>query len=244
MVWLNDDWFGRVSQRCSNGTKQTHSTAVQAWLLLLIYVQYVLHMHDYRYEFSLFSHARMRWSIQLCRAPKWTQHYTCYIEMSYSWASVSQQIVFQSFRVTPCSYIPVLVCSCKGFVLQIAVTHVLLMTLRSSWIFWTQTAAVMQIQMCFSIALFMLDSCMSHASFTCEPVHVQWCHGMPYNTTFFPNMLEHYDQHIAAVKMKVCISVAYRHVRMKMFVIYTILTKLLEPPSNERFEHFSNFHNV
>lgn len=26
---------------------------------------------------------------------------------------------------------------------------------------------------------------------------------MPYNTTFFPNMLEHYDQDIAAIKMKV-----------------------------------------
>lgn len=60
----------------------------------------------------------------------------------------------------------------------------------------------MQVLLCFSIGLFMLDSCMSHTSFTCEPVHVQWCHGMPYNTTFFPNMLEHYDQDIAAVKMK------------------------------------------
>ncbi len=76
--------------------------------------------------------------------------------------------------------------------------------------FWTQTAAVMLIQMCFSIAFFMLDSCMSHSSFTCEPVLVQWCHGMPYNTTFFPNMLEHYDQHIAAVKMKVCVCVCER----------------------------------
>lgn len=60
----------------------------------------------------------------------------------------------------------------------------------------------MKILLCFTIGLFMLDSCMSHTLFTCEPVHVQWCHSMPYNTTFFPNMLEHYDQDIAAVKMK------------------------------------------
>ncbi len=187
----------------------------------------------------------MRWSIQL-----WWEHPNGpnIIRVILKWLILGRQyhsrLYSSRLEWLHARIIPVLVCSCKGFVLQIAVTHVLLMTLRSSWIFWTQTAAVMQIQMCFSIALFMLDSCMSHASFTCEPVHVQWCHGMPYNTTFFPNMLEHYDQHIAAVKMKVCISVAYRHVRMKMFVIYTILTKLLEPPSNERFEHFSNFHNV
>uniref|UniRef100_A0A9J7ZS98 Frizzled-6 n=1 Tax=Cyprinus carpio carpio TaxID=630221 RepID=A0A9J7ZS98_CYPCA len=60
----------------------------------------------------------------------------------------------------------------------------------------------MKILLCFTIGFFMLDSCMSHTLFTCEPVHVQWCHSMPYNTTFFPNMLEHYDQDIAAVKMK------------------------------------------
>ncbi|XP_048008903.1 frizzled-6-like [Megalobrama amblycephala] len=60
----------------------------------------------------------------------------------------------------------------------------------------------MRILLWFSIAFFLLDSCMSHTLFTCEPVHVQWCHGMPYNTTFFPNMLEHYDQDIAAEKMK------------------------------------------
>uniref|UniRef100_A0A671PEX5 FZ domain-containing protein n=1 Tax=Sinocyclocheilus anshuiensis TaxID=1608454 RepID=A0A671PEX5_9TELE len=32
---------------------------------------------------------------------------------------------------------------------------------------------------------------------------------MPYNSTFFPNMLEHYDQDIAAVKMKVLSAEAF-----------------------------------
>lgn len=58
------------------------------------------------------------------------------------------------------------------------------------------------------VALLALDSCTSHTLFTCEPVHVQWCHGMPYNTTFFPNMLEHYDQDIAAEKMKLFMPLA------------------------------------
>lgn len=48
----------------------------------------------------------------------------------------------------------------------------------------------------------LLDTCFTHSLFTCEPVQVQWCHNMPYNMTFFPNILEHYDQDIAASKMR------------------------------------------
>ncbi|XP_051577266.1 frizzled-6 [Myxocyprinus asiaticus] len=54
----------------------------------------------------------------------------------------------------------------------------------------------------FSISLFMVNSCMTHSLFTCEPMRVHWCHDMHYNNTFFPNMLDHYDQDIAAVMMK------------------------------------------
>ncbi|XP_016330621.1 frizzled-6-like isoform X2 [Sinocyclocheilus anshuiensis] len=74
--------------------------------------------------------------------------------------------------------------------------------------------AVMQILLGFGFGFFMLDSCMSHTSFTCEPVHVQWCHSMPYNSTFFPNMLEHYDQDIAAVKMKAFVPECTDHTRV------------------------------
>uniref|UniRef100_A0A8C5M5T7 Frizzled-6 n=1 Tax=Leptobrachium leishanense TaxID=445787 RepID=A0A8C5M5T7_9ANUR len=41
-----------------------------------------------------------------------------------------------------------------------------------------------------------------HSLFTCEPITVPRCTGMTYNMTFFPNMMEHYDQDIAAVKME------------------------------------------
>ncbi|KAF5901138.1 frizzled-6-like, partial [Clarias magur] len=48
----------------------------------------------------------------------------------------------------------------------------------------------------------LLDTCLTHSLFTCEPVQVRWCDKMPYNMTFFPNMLEHYDQDIAASKLQ------------------------------------------
>ncbi|KAG9478562.1 hypothetical protein GDO78_012288, partial [Eleutherodactylus coqui] len=41
-----------------------------------------------------------------------------------------------------------------------------------------------------------------HSLFTCEPIMVPRCMGMSYNMTFFPNLLEHYDQAIAATKME------------------------------------------
>lgn len=42
-----------------------------------------------------------------------------------------------------------------------------------------------------------------HSLFTCEPITIHWCEGLSYNMTFFPNKLEHYDQAIALVAMKV-----------------------------------------
>ncbi|XP_075070017.1 frizzled-6 [Mixophyes fleayi] len=42
----------------------------------------------------------------------------------------------------------------------------------------------------------------SHSLFTCEPITVPRCTGMHYNMTFFPNLLEHYDQAIAAARME------------------------------------------
>ncbi|KAG7257388.1 hypothetical protein CRUP_031416 [Coryphaenoides rupestris] len=42
----------------------------------------------------------------------------------------------------------------------------------------------------------------AHSAFTCEPIKVHRCLGMTYNMTFFPNMMEHYDQDIAASKME------------------------------------------
>uniref|UniRef100_A0A8C2V1D8 Frizzled-6 n=2 Tax=Chinchilla lanigera TaxID=34839 RepID=A0A8C2V1D8_CHILA len=41
-----------------------------------------------------------------------------------------------------------------------------------------------------------------HSLFTCEPVTVPRCLKMTYNLTFFPNLMGHYDQGIAAVEME------------------------------------------
>lgn len=42
-----------------------------------------------------------------------------------------------------------------------------------------------------------------HSLFTCEPITIPRCFGMAYNTTFFPNLMGHYDQDTAAGQMKV-----------------------------------------
>lgn len=54
----------------------------------------------------------------------------------------------------------------------------------------------------YGLLLVTARTCHGHSQFTCEPSRVQWCQGMPYNMTFFPNMLHHYDQDIAAQSMK------------------------------------------
>lgn len=52
------------------------------------------------------------------------------------------------------------------------------------------------------LALIGAKNCHAHSLFTCEPIKVHRCLGMPYNMTFFPNMMEHYDQDIAASSME------------------------------------------
>lgn len=53
------------------------------------------------------------------------------------------------------------------------------------------------------LVLVWVGSCSAHSLFTCEPIRVHRCLGMSYNMTFFPNMMEHYDQDIAASHMEV-----------------------------------------
>nr|XP_023670205.1 frizzled-6 [Paramormyrops kingsleyae]XP_023670214.1 frizzled-6 [Paramormyrops kingsleyae]XP_023670224.1 frizzled-6 [Paramormyrops kingsleyae] len=43
---------------------------------------------------------------------------------------------------------------------------------------------------------------LAHSYFTCEPIRVPRCLDMAYNMTFFPNMMEHYDQDSAAIRME------------------------------------------
>uniref|UniRef100_A0A4W5RL91 Frizzled-3 n=1 Tax=Hucho hucho TaxID=62062 RepID=A0A4W5RL91_9TELE len=42
----------------------------------------------------------------------------------------------------------------------------------------------------------------SHSMFTCEPTTLRMCQGLPYNSTFMPNLLNHYDQQTAALAME------------------------------------------
>ncbi|XP_061890841.1 frizzled-3a [Entelurus aequoreus] len=42
----------------------------------------------------------------------------------------------------------------------------------------------------------------SHNLFTCEPITLRMCQGLAYNSTFMPNVLNHYDQQTAALAME------------------------------------------
>lgn len=48
-----------------------------------------------------------------------------------------------------------------------------------------------------------MESTESHSEFSCEPVRLRMCQELPYNTTFMPNLLNHYDQQTAALAMEV-----------------------------------------
>ncbi|XP_028996124.1 frizzled-3a [Betta splendens] len=63
----------------------------------------------------------------------------------------------------------------------------------------------------WALAVSMLTACVaipmdaaagSHSLFTCEPITLRMCQGLPYNSTFMPNMLNHYDQQTAALAME------------------------------------------
>lgn len=76
-----------------------------------------------------------------------------------------------------------------------------------------------QVPVCFSVLLipiFLLlfsvvtpalsihvQSIESHSEFSCEPIRLRMCQDLPYNTTFMPNLLNHYDQQTAALAMEV-----------------------------------------
>ncbi|XP_063049365.1 frizzled-3-like [Engraulis encrasicolus] len=47
-----------------------------------------------------------------------------------------------------------------------------------------------------------LEAAQSHSSFTCEPIGLRMCQELPYNNTFMPNLLNHYDQQTAALAME------------------------------------------
>ncbi|XP_074847562.1 frizzled-3 isoform X3 [Carettochelys insculpta] len=42
-----------------------------------------------------------------------------------------------------------------------------------------------------------------HSLFSCEPIILRMCQDLPYNATFMPNLLNHYDQQTAALAMEI-----------------------------------------
>nr|XP_057945299.1 frizzled-3-like isoform X2 [Doryrhamphus excisus] len=47
-----------------------------------------------------------------------------------------------------------------------------------------------------------MEAMESHSEFSCEPIRLRMCQDLPYNTTFMPNVLNHYDQQTAALAME------------------------------------------
>ncbi|XP_066525121.1 frizzled-3b isoform X2 [Hoplias malabaricus] len=53
-----------------------------------------------------------------------------------------------------------------------------------------------------STSAILMESVGSHNTFTCEPIGLRMCQDLSYNSTFMPNLLNHYDQQTAALAME------------------------------------------
>lgn len=72
---------------------------------------------------------------------------------------------------------------------------------RSSWL-PVAAAAVLLLLGAPAVCIHM-ETTESHSEFSCEPIRLRMCQDLPYNTTFMPNLLNHYDQQTAALAMEV-----------------------------------------
>ncbi|MED6282769.1 hypothetical protein CHARACLAT_001701 [Characodon lateralis] len=63
-----------------------------------------------------------------------------------------------------------------------------------------------------------MESAESHSEFSCEPIRLRMCQDLPYNTTFMPNLLNHYDQQTAALAMEIWMfdSMSVHHQRSRV----------------------------
>lgn len=68
------------------------------------------------------------------------------------------------------------------------------------WLFW---ALLLLSLFTSSLGIHMDSMVGSHSMFTCESIGLRMCQDLPYNTTFMPNLLNHYDQQTAALAMEV-----------------------------------------
>lgn len=65
-----------------------------------------------------------------------------------------------------------------------------------------------------------------HSLFSCEPITLRMCQDLPYNTTFMPNLLNHYDQQTAALAMEVRLNIFFWHI-LKNDSYFALLTYLM-----------------
>ncbi|XP_058234865.1 frizzled-3a isoform X2 [Hemibagrus wyckioides] len=68
--------------------------------------------------------------------------------------------------------------------------------------FRTMDLAWVVLSMLTTCSAINMQSAGSHSTFTCEPITLRMCQGLSYNTTFMPNLLNHYDQQTAALAME------------------------------------------
>ncbi|OCT77071.1 frizzled-6 isoform X1 [Xenopus laevis] len=80
------------------------------------------------------------------------------------------------------------------------------------------------------IVTLLLPLVQSHSLFTCEPITVPRCTGMNYNMTFFPNLMEHYDQDIAALRMEPFLPLLNLHCSPE---VHTFLCRAFVPECTE-----------
>ncbi|KAL7862137.1 hypothetical protein SRHO_G00135780 [Serrasalmus rhombeus] len=69
---------------------------------------------------------------------------------------------------------------------------------RDMGLFWVLLVSSLFV----SNSAILMDSVGSHSTFTCEPIGLRMCQDLPYNSTFMPNLLNHYDQQTAALAME------------------------------------------
>uniref|UniRef100_A0A8B9QT31 Frizzled-6 n=1 Tax=Anas platyrhynchos TaxID=8839 RepID=A0A8B9QT31_ANAPL len=70
-----------------------------------------------------------------------------------------------------------------------------------------------------------------HSLFTCEPITIARCSRMPYNMTFFPNIMGHYDQDTAALQMEPFLTLMNLHCSPD---VHTFLCKAFVPACLEQ----------
>ncbi|XP_016129572.1 frizzled-3-like [Sinocyclocheilus grahami] len=85
--------------------------------------------------------------------------------------------------------------SCPAVFCHSSMGHTVDLALRRMWLFGVLSLFT------GSLGIHM-DSVGSHSMFTCESIGLRMCQDLPYNTTFMPNLLNHYDQQTAALAME------------------------------------------